>query len=147
MFLRWMLLRWRYFIILEGAKTQKTVSRSVLPLLRKCTHARCYTSLYCIVYTLQHYNDRLKNKSGKSEKFHSVLLIVVTRYNVCTRLPFLNCKRTNLYCITEPKWAKVCRLPRCILHTTVWSKLHDLLASMKRERLIRPDAMFQSGDK
>jgi len=107
-----MLLRLSYFIILEGAKTQKSVTRSVLPLLRKCTHARYYTLLYRIIYTVQHYNDlktsTQKQITGKSEKFHSVLLIVVTRDNECTRLPFLNCKRANPYCTTEPKWAKVC---------------------------------------
>jgi len=57
MFWRCMLLRLCYFINIEGAKTQKTVTRSVLPLLRKCTHARCYTLLHRIMYTLQHYKD------------------------------------------------------------------------------------------
>jgi len=148
MFWRCMLLRLRYFIILEGSKTQKTVTRSVLPSLHKCTHARCYTLLYRIIYTLQHYNylktSTQKQITGRS--FIRVCLLWWQGTMSAHDYHFQTAKGTNLHCTTEPKWAKVCRLPRWILHTAVWSILHDLLASMKTERLIRTDTMFQSGD-
>jgi len=141
---RCMLLRWRYFIILEGAKTQKTVTDRFY---------RYYANVpmpvvisYRLYSTTLQWSENFDSKTNNRKKFHSVLLIVVTRDNECTRLPVSNCKRANMYCTTEPKWAKVCRLPRWILHTAVWSILHDLMASMKTERLIRTDAMFQSGD-
>jgi hypothetical protein len=55
-----------YFIILEGAKTQKTVTRSVLLLLRKCTHVRCYKLLYHIIYTLKTL-QRSENFDSKTD--------------------------------------------------------------------------------
>jgi len=89
----------------KNPKDRNAISFTVTTQMYPCP--LLYVVVSCHLYTLQHYNDlktsTQKQITGKSEKFHSVLLIVVIRDNVCTRLPFSNCKRANLYCTTEPK--------------------------------------------